>query len=126
MAENASRIATLFAYFDRELSVSIERLEKAILLVEYSMNELIRYNQQQQTTEKNNSQKLADYITKQCKNKGVTRLIYSEVQSKVSVRALRQKAEFELTIEVLTAKNYIKVVNVDNVRYIEVNPKAIS
>ena len=125
MAENASRIATLFAYFDGETSVSIERIEKAILLVEYSMNELLRYNQQSQASVKNNSQKLADYIVRQCKDKGVTRLIYSEVQSKVNVKALRQKSELETHIEVLTAKNYLKVVTVDNVRYIEINPKAI-
>ena len=50
---------------------------------------------------------------------------YSEVQSKVNVKALRQKSELETHIEVLTAKNYLKVVTVDNVRYVEINPKAI-
>ena len=38
MAENATRIATLFAYFDNQKALNVEYLERAFLLVEYSIN----------------------------------------------------------------------------------------
>lgn len=122
LAENASRIATLFAYFDGLKKLPIEYLERGILLAEYSIRELMRYNDQQQASEKNDSQKLIDWIMKQCKAKGITRLSYAEAQSKVNPKHLRAKSVFELAIAVLVDKHYIKVIEQDKSRYIHINP----
>ena len=125
MAENASRIASLMAFFDCQKSVSVDYLERAFMLVEYSIAERLRYLDAK-PTEKTDSQKLIDWIVKQCKVKGVTQLSYADTQSKVNPKHLRAKANFELCINVLSDKKYIQVITLDNTRYIEVNPSLLS
>ncbi|ATQ84448.1 hypothetical protein KSH_00640 [Moraxella osloensis] len=125
MAENASRIASLMAFFDCQKSVSVDYLERAFMLVEYSIAERLRYLEAK-PTEKTDSQKLIDWIVKQCKVKGVTQLSYADTQSKVNPKHLRAKANFELCINVLSDKKYIQVITLDNTRYIEVNPSLLS
>lgn len=44
MAENATRIATLLAFFDGGKELTVSYLDNAFLLVEYAINELIYYN----------------------------------------------------------------------------------
>ena len=125
MAENASRIASLMAFFDCQKSVSVDYLERAFMLVEYSIAERLRYLDAK-PTEKTDSQKLIDWIVKQCKVKGVTQLSYADTQSKVNPKHLRAKANFELCVNVLSDKKYIQVITLDNTRYIEVNPSLLS
>ena len=125
MAQNASRIASLMAFFDCQKSVSVDYLERAFMLVEYSIAERLRYLDAK-PTEKTDSQKLIDWIVKQCKVKGVTQLSYADTQSKVNPKHLRAKANFELCINVLSDKKYIQVITLDNTRYIEVNPSLLS
>ena len=125
MAENASRIASLMAFFDCQKSVSVDYLERAFMLVEYSIAERLRYLDAK-PTEKTDSQKLIDWIVKQCKVKGVTHLSYADTQSKVNPKHLRAKANFELCVNVLSDKKYIQVITLDNTRYIEVNPSLLS
>ena len=125
MAENASRIASLMAFFDCQKSVSVDYLERAFMLVEYSIAERLRYLDAK-PIEKTDSQKLIDWIVKQCKAKGVNRLSYADAQSKVNPKHLRAKANFELCINVLSDKKYIQVITLDNTRYIEVNPSLLS
>lgn len=125
MAENASRIASLMAFFDCQKSVSVDYLERAFMLVEYSIAERLRYLDAK-PTEKTDSQKLIDWIVKQCKVKGVTQLSYADTQSKVNPKPLRVKANFELCVNVLSDKKYIQVITLDNTRYIEVNPSLLS
>ena len=125
MAENASRIASLMAFFDCQKSVSVDYLERAFMLVEYSTAERLRYLDIK-TNEKSDTQKLIDWIVKQCKVKGVTQLSYADTQSKVNPKHLRAKANFELCINVLSDKKYIQVITLDNTRYIEVNPSLLS
>ena len=122
LAENASRVATLMAYFDGLDKLPIEYLEKGILLAEYSIKELMRYNDQQQASEKSDSQKLIEWLIKQCKAKSIDRLSYAEAQSKVNPKNLRAKAVFELAIAVLVDKQYIKVIEQEKSRYIYINP----
>ncbi|MBW4009136.1 DUF3987 domain-containing protein [Moraxella osloensis] len=125
MAENATRIASLMAFFDNRQAVEVNDLQRAFKLVEYSTAERLRYLDIK-AHEKSDSQKLIDWLVKQCKTKGVKRLSYAEAQSKVSVRALRRKAEFELAISLLTDKGYIQVTTQDNSRFIEINPQALN
>lgn len=125
MAENASRIASLMAFFDCQKSVSVDYLERAFMLVEYSIAERLRYLDAK-PIEKTDSQKLIDWIVKQCKAKGVNRLSYADAQSKVNPKHLRAKANFELCVNVLSDKKYIQVITLDNTRYIEVNPSLLS
>ena len=125
MAQNASRIASLMAFFDCQKSVSVDYLERAFMLVEYSTAERLRYLDIK-TNEKSDTQKLIDWIVKQCKVKGVTQLSYADTQSKVNPKHLRAKANFELCINVLSDKKYIQVITLDNTRYIEVNPSLLS
>lgn len=67
LAENASRIATLFAYFDGLTELPIDYLQRGVLLAEYSIHELMRYNDQSTRTQLSNNQKLWAYIVKKCK-----------------------------------------------------------
>ena len=125
LAENASRIATLFAYYEGCSIVVKSHLDRAILLVEYSINELMRYNAQMQATQKSNSEKLLEWIIEKCQKSKKDFISYAETQSGVSVKNLRLKETFQPAIQVLVDKNYIKISYDKNKRFIKVNPQLL-
>lgn len=125
MAENASRIATLFAFFDGKDFVGIDELNRAFELVEYSINEVLQYNDRIDETP-TPAQQLLAYIIKQCTDQQTERLLYSLVQSRITPKSLRRKEAFELAISALTDTNRIKVVELDGTRWIIANPKALN
>lgn len=116
MAENATRIATILAYYDGKDKLSREYLEQAFLLVEFSINELIYYNDKGGTP--TNAQLLLAHLIKK-QTDGC--LLYSQAQS-TAPKSVRKKDEFALAIEVLTGANYIKVKQTDGKRQIVLNP----
>ncbi len=121
MAENASRIATLMAYFDYKTTLSADYLKRAFLLVEYSMAERLRYVEVA-PSDQSDSQKLVNWLVKQFKVKNIYTMSYAEAQSNVNPKGLRLKATFELATAVLCDKHQIKVTQVNNSRFIVINP----
>lgn len=122
--ENASRIASIFAYFDGRKVISVDDIKRATLLTDYSMNERIRYTDKPQAGD-NDAQKLVSWLVKYCNRKSVKKLAYSTAQSKVTPKHLRQKQNFELLAEVLESEGYIKIITNGKARTIQVRPELL-
>ena len=122
--ENASRIASILAYFDGRRFISADDIKRATLLTDYSMKERIRYTDKPQAGD-NDAQKLVNWLVKYCKKRSIKELSYSTAQSKVTPKHLRLKQNFELLAEVLESEGYIKVVTNGRARTIQVRPELI-
>lgn len=122
--ENASRIASIFAYFDGRRFISVDDIKRATLLTDYSMNERIRYTDKPQAGD-NDAQKLLSWLVKYCNRKSVKQLAYSIAQSNVTPKHLRLKQNFELLTEVLESEGYIKVITNGRARAIQVRPELL-
>lgn len=122
--ENASRIASIFAYFDGRRFISVDDIKRATLLTDYSMNERIRYTDKPQAGD-NDAQKLVSSLVKCCNTRAVKELAYSIAQSNVTPKHLRLKQNFELLTEVLEIEGYIKVITNGRARAIQVRPELL-
>lgn len=122
--ENASRIASIFAYFEGRRFISTDDVKRATLLTDYSMNERIRYTDKPQAGD-NDAQKLLSWLVKYCHRKSVKELAYSTAQSKVTPKHLRLKQNFELLAEVLESEGYIKIITNGKARAIQVRPELL-
>lgn len=122
--ENASRIASIFAYFDGRRFISVDDIKRATLLTDYSMNERIRYTDKPQAGD-NDAQKLVSSLVKYCNRKSVKQLAYSIAQSNVTPKHLRLKQNFELLAEVLESEGYIKIITDGRARTIQVRPELL-
>lgn len=122
--ENASRIATILAYFNGQRSISADNIHKATLLTDYSMSERIRYTDKPQAGD-NDAQKLIGWLVKYCNRQSVKQLAYSTAQSKVTPKHLRQKHNFELLAEVLESEGYVKIITNGRARTIQVRPELL-
>lgn len=122
--ENASRIAAIIAYFNGKRFISVDDIQRAIKLTDFSMNERIRYTDKPQAGD-NDTQKLLNWLIRYCQKESVNQLAYSTVQSKVIPKALRFKSTFDLLIEVLESENYIKVKVNGRARTIQLRPELL-
>jgi len=122
--ENASRIASILAYFDGRNSISAEDIHRASLLTDYSISERMRYTDKPQAGD-NDAQKLISWLVNYCNRRSVKCLAYSTAQSKVTPKHLRQKHNFELIAEVLESEGYIKIITNGRARTIQVRPELL-
>ncbi len=118
-------IASLLAFFDNRYTITLDDVDSAYQLVEYSMNERLRYLDIN-NGEKSDSQKLSEWLVNYCKKKNCNKLAYATAQSRVSPKYLRKKQNFELIAEELEAKKHIKISYTNNVRYININPQLLT
>lgn len=124
MAENASRIATLQAFYDGKIELEIEYLERAFKLVEYSVKEFINYHETNHE-ELNDAEKLIVWLVNKRKTQKTGELPYSICQSQVSPKHLRKKNDFETLTNALIETNHIKIQSEDDKRFIIINPKLL-
>ncbi|MEG9304145.1 DUF3987 domain-containing protein [Psychrobacter celer] len=122
--ENASRIASILAYFDGRNSISADDIHRASLLTDYSISERMRYTDKPQAGD-NDAQKLISWLVNYCNRRSVKCLAYSTAQSKVTPKHLRQKHNFELIAEVLESEGYIKIITNGRARTIQVRPELL-
>ena len=69
MAENATRIASLIAFFDGRYIVTLDDIKRAFMLVQYSTAERLRYLDATPTGEQNNSEKLNLWLLDKARDK---------------------------------------------------------
>ena len=122
--ENASRIASILAYFNGKRFVTADDIHKATLLTDYSMSERIRYTDKPQAGD-NDAQKLISWLVNYCNRQSVKQLAYSTAQSKVNPKHLRKKQNFELITEVLESEGYIKIITNVKARVIQIRPELL-
>ena len=122
--ENASRIASILAYFDDRRFISADDIHRASLLTDYSISERMRYTDKPQAGD-NDAQKLISWLVNYCNRQSVKELAYSTAQSKVTPKHLRQKHNFELIAEVLESEGYIKIITNGRARTIQIRPELL-
>jgi len=73
MAENASRIASLMAFFEGRKTITTDDITRAFMLVEYSTSERLRYLDATPQGEQNDSEKLSSWLVDKarCKNQPI-------------------------------------------------------
>lgn len=123
MTENASRIASLLAFYDGEHEITPKYLDNAFDLVWYGMNELLGYDDTQSES-KSDEQMAIDWLIKKCHEQKTDRLGYSWVQSKIKPDKFKNKEILQMLTESLEYSNHIKLGFVGNTksREIIINP----
>ncbi len=122
MAENASRIASLFAFFDDRMVITTDDVSNAFQLVEYSMNERLRYLDIG-SGEQSDTEKLSEWLIKNAKGKNPPSLNKGYVSTHAPSK-LRGKRLTPL-LECLESMNHIKIEKQGRAIIIMVNPKLI-
>ena len=125
MAENASRIASLMAFFDGRKVITIDDITRAFMLVEYSTAERLRYLDATPTGEQNDSEKLSSWLVDKARGKNPhklsrtyiannapnpmrknTKLLQSELDKLESAKHIRQEIEGRSKVILINPKLY--------------------
>lgn len=125
MAENASRIASLMAFFDGRKIITIDDITRAFMLVEYSTAERLRYLDATPTGEQNDSEKLSSWLVDKARGKNPhklsrtyiannapnpmrknTKLLQSELDKLESAKHIRQEMEGRSKVILINPKLY--------------------
>ena len=121
MAENASRIASLMAFFDCQKSVSVDYLERAFMLVEYSTAERLRYLDIK-TNEKSDTQKLIDWLVDRASKDRLFKLNRTYVANSCPMPMQRSNKLLQQELDKLEQAGYIRQEQEGKKRVILINP----
>lgn len=108
MAENASRIASLLAFYDGEHEITPKYLDNAFALVWYGMNELLGYDDTQSES-KSDEQMAIDWLVKECQSEHIDRMAYKEVGQNITPKPLRNGKRLAGVMEILEYYNHIQI-----------------
>lgn len=121
MAQNASRIASLMAFFDCQKSVSVDYLERAFMLVEYSTAERLRYLDIK-TNEKSDTQKLIDWLVDRASKDRLFKLNRTYVANSCPMPMQRSNKLLQQELDKLEQAGYIRQEQEGKKRVILINP----
>lgn len=108
MAENASRIASLLAFYDGEHEITPKYLDDAFALVWYGMNELLGYDDTQSES-KSDEHMAIDWLVKECQGEHTDRMAYQKAQRNISPKHLRNAQSFADVMEILKYYDHIQI-----------------
>ncbi|WP_201586098.1 DUF3987 domain-containing protein [Psychrobacter sp. HII-4] len=124
MAENASRIASLMAFFEGRKEITTDDIARAFMLVEYSTSERLRYLDATPTGEQNDSEKLSSWLVDKARGKKPPILNKSFV-SQNAPNALRGK-KLNSLLDDLESMGHIRLESDGRRRLVLINPKLIT
>ena len=124
MAENASRIASLMAFFDGRKTITTDDIKRAFMLVEYSTAERLRYLDATPTGEQNDSEKLSSWLVDKARGKNPPILNKSFV-SQNAPNAIRGK-KLNSLLDDLESMGHVRLENDGRRRLVCINPKLIN
>ena len=124
MAENASRIASLMAFFDGRKAITTDDIKRAFMLVEYSTAERLRYLDATPTGEQNDSEKLSSWLVDKVSGKNPPILNKSFV-SQNAPNAIRGK-KLNSLLDDLESMGHIRLENEGRKRLVCINPKLMN
>ncbi|MGX8220943.1 DUF3987 domain-containing protein [Psychrobacter celer] len=124
MAENASRIASLMAFFEGRKEITTNDIARAFMLVEYSTSERLRYLDATPTGEQNDSEKLSSWLVDKARGKKPPTLNKSFV-SQNAPNALRGKKLNSLLGD-LESMGHVRLESEGRRRLVCINPKLIT
>jgi len=123
MAENASRIAALIAFFDGRKVINKDDITRAFLLVEYSTSERLRYLDATPTGEQNDSEMLSSWLVSKAKDKKPAILNRTDVFNGAPKPMRKNNKLLQCELDNLESKGHIKQSVDGRKKIIEVNPK---
>ena len=124
MAENASRIASLMAFFDGRKAITTDDIKRAFMLVEYSTAERLRYLDATPTGEQNDSEKLSSWLVDKARGKNPPILNKSFV-SQNAPNTLRGK-KLNSLLDDLESMGHVRLESEGRRRLVCINPKLIN
>lgn len=124
MAENASRIASLMAFFNERNTITTDDIKRAFMLVEYSTAERLRYLDATPTGEQNDSEKLSSWLVDKARGKNPPILNKSFV-SQNAPNTLRGK-KLNGLLDDLESMGHIRLESEGRRRLVCINPKLIN
>lgn len=106
--ELARRVATVFAFFERQTEISHNSMKGACDLVRYSLNEWLRYADVSVIDKKTHqAHQLSTWLVKTCTAKGVRELERRFVMANVTPKAIRQKDAFKSALSLLVEHHHV-------------------
>lgn len=126
LAENASRIASLIAFFDERETITSDDINRAFLLVEYSISERLRYFDSTPSGEQNNSEKLSSWLIDKAKNKQPTKLSYSYIYNGAPMPMRKDVRLLKTELSILENAGHIKQKKEGNKLVVYINPQLYS
>ena len=123
MAENASRIASLMAFFEGRNVVTIDDITRAFMLVEYSTAERLRYLDATPSGEQNDSEKLSSWLVDQARAKKPHKLNRTAAYNGAPKPMRKNNKILQNELDNLASMGHIKQTKEGQKQIIEINPK---
>ncbi|MFK3990746.1 DUF3987 domain-containing protein [Psychrobacter sp. NPDC064578] len=123
MAENATRIASLMAFFDSRKTVTTDDIKRGFMLVEYSTTERLRYQDATSTGEQNDSEKLSCWLVNKARNKNPHKLNRADIYNGAPQPMRKNNRLLQGELDNLESKSHIRQTEEGRKKIIEVNPK---
>ena len=123
MAENASRIASLMAFFDGRKIITIDDITRAFMLVEYSTAERLRYLDATPTGEQNDSEKLSSWLVDKVKGKNPPMLNRTDAYNGAPKPMRKNNKVLQNELDNLESMGHIRQMEDGKKKVIYINPK---
>ena len=123
MAENASRVASLMAFFDERKAITTDDIKRAFMLVEYSTAERLRYLDATPTGEQNDSEKLSSWLVDKAKGKTPAKLNRTDVYNGAPKPMRKNNRSLQNELDNLESMGHIRQADEGRKKVIYINPK---
>lgn len=123
MAENASRIASLMAFFEGRKAITTDDIARAFMLVEYSTSERLRYLDATPTGEQNDSEKLSSWLVDKARGKNPPMLNRTDAYNGAPKPMRKNNKVLQNELDNLESMRHIRQIKEGQRKIIEVNPK---
>ncbi|MGP5373185.1 DUF3987 domain-containing protein [Psychrobacter alimentarius] len=122
MAENASRIASLMAFFEGRKAITTDDIKRAFMLVEYSTGERLRYLDATPTGEQNDSEKLSSWLVEKARGKNPPILNRTDAYNGAPKPMRKNNKILQSELDNLESMGHIRQSNDGKKKIIEINP----
>ena len=123
MAENASRIASLMAYFDKKDTIDTDYIRRAFMLVEYSMSEFLRYQDASPQGKQNHSEKLSRWLVDKARGKTPHKLNRTYISNNAPSPMRTSTKILQAELDKLESAGHIKQKMEGSKNVVYINPK---
>ena len=125
MAENASRIASLMAFFEGRNTINSDDIARAFMLVEYSTAERLRYLDATPTGEQNDSEKLSSWLVDKARGKNPPMLNRTDAYNGAPKPMRKNNKVLQNELDNLESMGHIRQMEDGKKKVIYINPKLL-
>ena len=125
MAENASRIASLMAFFEGRKVITTDDITRAFMLVEYSTSERLRYLDATPTGEQNDSEKLSNWLVDKARGKNPPMLNRTDAYNGAPKPMRKNNKVLQNELDNLESMGHIRQMEDGKKKVIYINPKLL-